>query len=76
MTMFEDAKDGAIGAAAPIGGSLVLGPTLGAPIAGMAADQFTDSEYGFTEAGVAIGLYSLISGGSATTSATSTRGRK
>lgn len=48
-----------------IGGTALLGPTLGPPAAGVAVNYLTDSDKGrwFAAAGVGAGIASLFAGG-------------
>lgn len=58
--------NGGKGAAAATAGTMLLGPTIGAPIAGWAADEFVGGSVPWLPIGVAIGLTTLMpmSGGS------------
>jgi len=57
----DGAKTGAILGA----GTLLMGPTLGAPAAGIAANYFSDSNSGrmYATAGIGVGMLSLLAGG-------------
>ena len=61
--MSDTIKNGAVAALIVGGGALVAGPTLGGPVAGFAADQVLDSDAPTTEAGMAVGVASLIAEG-------------
>jgi hypothetical protein len=70
----DGAKTGAIIGA----GTLLMGPTLGAPAAGVAANYFSDSNTGrtYAVAGMGVGMLSLFLGGSGGGSGGSGRSRK
>jgi hypothetical protein len=57
----DGAKTGAILGA----GTLLMGPTLGAPVAGVAANYFSDSNNGrmYATAGIGVGMLALLAGG-------------
>lgn len=77
MTSGKKLKRGAQSAAPSLAGALVLGPTIGGPVGGIAADQMLDSNQAdYTSAGLAVGLSGLLLGGAAAGSSSSRRGTK
>jgi hypothetical protein len=70
----DAAKTGAVAGA----GSLLMGPTLGAPAAGIAATYLSDSSKArmYAVSGLGIGMLSLVAGSGATGSGGSGRGSK
>ena len=59
------AVDGAKTAAVLGAGTLLMGPTIGAPAAGVAANYFSDSNNSrsYATAGIGLGMIALLMGG-------------
>lgn len=61
----QQAVDGAKTGAVVGAGTLLMGPTLGAPAAGVAANYFSDASNSrmYATAGLGVGMLSLLAGG-------------